>query len=349
MPYIYPITKHNRTQYTVYYLYKSKKIYIGIFVSELQAQKAYDYCHHILDHTLTLEDFIPGIIDFKKWISLINLRDHGVWINQPIYLYETFFKYFLEEKIVLTFDLKDLFFFSTSKISKRGNYLFTTNRHSQSSILTRFGLPPKSTYGKDYEFANGDRYDFRRTNLIIHTHYQGVSCKRSTNKCLYTTRIYHHKPIVVGHYESEVTAAIAYNKAIDTLMTMGVSREYTPNTIPYLTHSEYQAIYEGIRLTPRLKSPAPQKKLTSSKTYRGTYKDKTGFRACIGFHKKQIHLGNYPTEQRAAQAYNFASLYLYGKDGYVNPVNPIICDADEMRIYHKLIKAGVLKTPAVSS
>lgn len=325
-------------------MFKRKKIYIGIFESEETAQSAYAYCHQLLHTNVLPQPFLPQYITFKKYITLINLRDHGVWINQPIYLYDTYFQYFLSANLILTFDLKDLFFFSTSKIYKRGNYLFTTNRHSQCSILTRFGLPAKSIYGRDYLFANKNRYDFRRSNLIILNHYRGVSCKEKHGQLLYTTKIYHGRSLLVGHYDSEVVAAIAYNKAFDTLIALGVFRDYTPNTIPYLTQSEYQSIYNQISLTPRLKCPSAQKKITSSKPYRGCYKDKSGFKAVIGFQKKQIYLGNYPTEQRAAQAYNLASLYLYGKDGYINPITPIICDFDEKRIYDKLSKAGVLKS-----
>ncbi|MGL4345591.1 MAG: hypothetical protein ACRCTE_10360 [Cellulosilyticaceae bacterium] len=343
MAYIYPIIKNNFTQYTVYYLYKSKKIYIGIYNSEIEAQEAYNYTNRVFREGISIETYSPGRIAFQKFITLVNFRDHGMFINHPIYVCSGYFKYFFSEEVYLILDLKDLFYFSTYKIYRRGHYLYTSSSHSQQSILTRFGITPKSTYGKDYMFVNGNRYDLRRENIIVLNHYHGVSCKIKDDKPLYTTRIYHEKNIVVGHYTSEIQAAIAYNKAAHILLERGVCRTYPLNTIPYLTQSEYDSLYVSLSLSPRLSNPSIQKKVASHKLYRGTYKDKSGFRACIGYQGKQIYLGNYPTEVRAAQAYNFASFYLYGKEGHVNQVTPLIYDTDDHIIYKKLQKAGVLK------
>ena len=51
----------------------------------------------------------------------------------------------------------------------------------------------------------------------------------------------------------------------------------------------------------------------------------------------------YPTEKRAAQAYNYASFYLFGRQGYINEVNPLVYDGDTQKIVHFLSKYQVLK------
>lgn len=347
MSYIYPNVKGDHTTYKVYFLYEKKKIYLGLYASHEDAQLALKQALEIMQAPFGNLDFMHSIIDYKKIISLCNFRDHKVYIKNPIYLMNHYFYYYLSKDIILTFDMKDLLFFSTYKINKRGNYLYTQDSISQQSLLNRFGILNHSVPGKDYIFKNGNPYDFRRENLEIINSYKGVSKKVKDDKTFYVASIYTTQPLVLGHYDSEIEAAIAYNKAIDFLTTTYSScRDYIPNTIPFLTKAEYHAIYDRIKLSPRLKNPtATRKRALVGNTYRGVSQTKSGFRANIGYNKKQIHLGIYPTEKRAAQAYNFASFYLFGNNGHINDVTPLVHDLDAGKIAKHLAKHNLTKKP----
>lgn len=345
MSYIYPHIKGERITYKVYFLYEKKKLYLGLYDSNESAATALQEANEIMNAPPGTLDFPHSLIEFKKIISLCNFRDHKIYIKNPIYLMENYFYYYLSKDITLIFDMKDLLFFSTYKISKRGNYLYTHDSISQQSLLNRFGILNHSIPGKDYVFKNGNPYDFRRANIEIINSYKGVCKKIIDDKVFYTATIYTTQPLVLGHYPSEITAAIAYNKAADFLMTqLGVQREYILNTIPFITKAEYDAIYTSIKLSPRLKTPnATRKRAIMGNTYRGVSQTKSGFRANIGYNKKQIHLGIYPTEKRAAQAYNFASFYLFGQNGHVNDVTPLVHDSDAAKVAKHLEKHNLTK------
>ncbi len=345
MSYIYPNLKGDRTTYKVYFVYKKKKLYLGLFDSNEAATKALQDAHEIMCASFGTLDFPHSLIDFKKIISLCNFRDHKMYIKNPIYLMDSYFHYYLSKDIILTFDMKDLLFFSTYKINKRGNYLYTYDSISQQSLLNRFGILNHSTAGKDYVFKNGNPYDFRRDNIEVINTYKGVCKKIIDDQTFYTATIYTTQPLILGHYPSEITAAIAYNKAADFLMAQSdVQREYILNTIPFITKAEYDAIYASIKLSPRLKTPsATRKRAIAGNTYRGVSQTKSGFRANIGYNRKQIHLGIYPTEKRAAQAYNFASFYLFGQNGHINDVTPLVHNSDAAKVASHLEKHNLTK------
>ena len=123
------------------------------------------------------------------------------------------------------------------------------------------------------------------------------------------------------------------------------SKDYTYNTIPFLTKSEYDSIYERVKISSRVEHlEHTRKRVISQKQYRGISKDQNSYKAYIGYQGKQIYLGMYPTEKRAAQAYNYASFYLFGRQGYVNDVSPLIYDGDTEKIAGLLDKYHVLKT-----
>lgn len=351
MSYIYPHIKGDLTTYKVYFLHEKKKIYLGAYPSSEEAQLALKEAHDIIKAPFGALDFTYSIIDYKKVISLCNFRDYKVYIKNPIYLKDKYFYYYLSKDIILTFDMKDLLFFSTYKVCKRGNYLYTQDSISQQSLLNRFGILSHSVPGKDYVFRNGNPYDFRRDNLEVINNYKGVSKKEKDGQTFYVASIYTTQPLVLGHYTSEIEAAIAYNKAIDFLMaTSSTTRDYIPNSIPFLTKSEYDAIYEGITLSPRLKHPnATRKRVLAGNTYRGVSQTKSGYRANIGYNKKQIHLGIYPTEKRAAQAYNFASFYLFGSNGHINDISPLIHDPDATKVAKHLEKHQLTKKPKIDT
>lgn len=345
MSYIYPISKGDVTTYKVYLLYSKKKIYLGSYDCHAKASRALEEANHIMNAPFGHLDFTTSVIDYKKIITLCNFRDHKVYIKNPIYLKDKYFYYYLSKDIILTFDMKDLLFFSTYKICKRGNYLYIQDSISQQSLLNRFGILSHSISGKDYLFKNGNAYDFRRDNIEIINTYKGVTKKVKNQETFYTASIYTDKPILLGYYSSEIEAAIAYNKAIDFLMANSSNcRNYIPNDIPFLTKAEYDAIYDHLKLSPRLKNPkAIRKRALNGNVYRGVSQTKSGYRANIGYNKKQIHLGIYPTEKRAAQAYNFASFYLFGTNGHVNEITPLVHDADAKKIAGHLEKHNLTK------
>ncbi len=339
MSYIYPSIKHNKVQFKVYFLYHTHKIYLGSFPSLEAAEDILKEAEQTMMLPSGPPDFSGTTLNYKKLVCLCNLRDNHTYIKNPIYLFPTYFSYYLSKDIILLFDLKDLFFFSTYKIYKRGNYLYTQDHISQQNILSRFHIQNHSVLGKDYYFKNNNCYDFRRENLIIINPYKGVSKKEKGSSTLYITSIYTTKNVILGHYHSEVEAAIAYNKAIDLLKAHGIEKDYVPNSIPFLTKNEYEEIYNRLSISPTLLEPhSKHKRVTSSKLYRGICKDKNSFKALIGYGGKQIYLGNYPTEKRAAQAYNYASFYLYGRQGHINDITPVIYDPDMPRIAQHIAK-----------
>ncbi|PHV71238.1 hypothetical protein CS063_05980 [Sporanaerobium hydrogeniformans] len=338
MPYIYPILQNGQTVYRLYFVHHAKKLYLGYYKTESDAQAALKEAQTIMQGNFSLLDYTPYYIPFKKYISLCNFRDNKVYIKNPIYIYPRYFCYFLSPSLKLTFDMKELMYFSSYKIFKRGNYIYTQDAITQQSILSRFGIPPHSVMGVDYRFKNEDCYDFRAENLEIFNSYKGVSKEEAHGQIFYSARIFVKHNLIIGHYQTELEAAIAYNKAIDLLKSKGFTRDYIKNEIAYLTLPEYKEIYDRLSISPVLLTGNQRKRVTSFKKYRGISKDKSGFRASIGYKSKQFYLGIYPTEKRAAQAYNFASFYLYGHNGHVNPTVPTIYEADTQKIASYLKK-----------
>ena len=107
---------------TVYYrasLTKNgKHISLGSFSDALQAHRAYEQGLLLLsDPSLTLQSYEKvSPLSFEKWVSLINLRDNGLYIGNPIYLGQQLFYYYLSPHHVLKFDMEDLFYYSSHKI-----------------------------------------------------------------------------------------------------------------------------------------------------------------------------------------------------------------------------------------
>ena len=345
MSYIYPSRDELAKSYKLYFVYNKEKIYLGSYASYEKAQEILAEAEALMqDPHHLIPDFSKYKMDYKKVISLCNFRDNKKYIKNPIYIYTNYFHYYLSKDCILTFDLKELFYFSTYKIHKRGNYLYTQDNVSQKSILSRFGILNHSVVGKDYFFKNNDPYDFRKENLEIIKSYKGVTKKEKADGDIYIASIYIDSNLIIGYYASEIEAAIAYNKAIDLISDHTPQKLFTPNLIPYLTSDEYQSIYSSITVSPRLLHLEHQRKrVISTKTYRGISKDKNSYKVHIGYNGRQYYLGMYPTEKRAAQAYNYASFYLFGRQGYINNVSPLVDDRDTEKIVGFLRKYGILK------
>lgn len=341
MSYIYPALSNNKEIYKAYFVYKKHKIYLGQFLSYESAESALREAAEISNSSPGIPDFDKYKLSYKKIVIICNLRDNDKYFKNPIYLYPAFFHYYLPENCFLIFDLKDLLYFSTYKIYKRGQYLYTQDSISQKNILSRFGIPNHSVAGKDYIFLNGNSYDFRRDNLKVINQFKGVS---KNDKDKYTATIFTDKNITIGHYDSELEAAIAYNKACDMLVSQHILDNPIQNNIEFITRSEHDAIYEKVDVSPKLaNSNSEQKRVNFGKKYKGICKDNNSYRVHINYQGKQIYLGMYPTEKRAAQAYNYASLHLFGRKGFVNDVIPTIYEGDIQKITGFLEKYNLAK------
>ena len=156
-------------------------------------------------------------LKFDKWIMLLNTIKTGMYCKNPIYLYGKYFVYFLDRDTELKFDADELFFYRNHKLMRRGGHIFYSDFGMQSSLLTRYGVKSFSVEGRDYIFKNGDRLDFRYGNLSIINKFYGVSEKIEKGIKKYFVKIHVRGSVSVGCYSSDVEAAVAYNKAADSL------------------------------------------------------------------------------------------------------------------------------------
>lgn len=233
---------------------QSKHISLGSFTTADVAHAAYLEAGVLLfDRTITLERYQEHhVLQFDKWVILINFRDNGIYIGTPIYIRARFFEYYLAPDYVLTFDRDDLFYYASHKIIRRGGHLFVSDYGMQVNILNRYGIKNYGVEGKDYRFLNGINTDFRYENIEILNCYQGVSIQKKNGRLLYKVKLHLKGNYVVGTYETIEEAAIAYNKAIDIVQKKGVTKNFTPNYLEHISASEYADIYTRIKISPRL-------------------------------------------------------------------------------------------------
>ena len=252
---VFPAIKKDGTPYFRASLTHNRKhISLGSFSTPEAAESAYREGYAILrDSDRILSHYTPDSpLPFEKWVSLINLRDNGIYFGKPIYVGYKMFFYYLSPTLVLKFDPDDLFYYSSHKIMRRGGHYFVADYGMQVSIVSRYGIKPYAIEGRDYRFINGDSTDFRRENIEILNIYHGVSRDQKMGQYLYTVRIHVKGNYLVGRYEDQLSAAIAYNKAIDVLKKNGIAKNYAPNYIEGLSPSRYAEIYTALEISPRL-------------------------------------------------------------------------------------------------
>ena len=160
--------------------FRSKHISLGSFDNEEDANAAYNDATAIIQSENTyLPDYFSKTIcqklDFKKWVSLINFKNNGIYIKTPIYMRNKFFNYYLSKNDVLTFDVDDLFYYSNHSIMRRGTHLFVAEYGMQTNIASRYGIRNFARKDIDFRFVNGDINDFRYANIEIINPYQGVT------------------------------------------------------------------------------------------------------------------------------------------------------------------------------
>ena len=243
---------------TMYYrasiTYRRKHISLGGYDTMPAANAAYLEADRLLNQDRPsisqYQDSSP--LPFEKWVILINFRDNGIYFGTPIYARPQFFYYYLSPVDVLKFDIDDLFYYSSRKIMKRGDHLFVADYGMQVNILNRYGIRSFAVAGKDYLFLNDDDTDFRHENIAVINRYQGVSEVTYRGRQRYRARINVPGYYVIGHYHSEIDAAIAYNKAVDVLKKRGVTKNYTPNYIDGLSPSVYADIYSRLKISDKI-------------------------------------------------------------------------------------------------
>ena len=223
------VFKARKKDGSVYYrasiTYKEKHISLGSFSNEGAAGAAYNFAK---DYLASEKAYLPeeyeavltsegGRLSFDKWVMLLNLKKTGLYCKNPIYLYGKYFVYYLDRDTELKFDADELFFFRNHKLQKRGGHIFYSDYGMQCGLLSRFGVKNFAVCGRDYIFKNGDDLDFRFGNLEILNKYYGVSVKNVSGRNKFFVKIHLRSDLKVGCYDDETVAAIAYNKAADSI------------------------------------------------------------------------------------------------------------------------------------
>lgn len=255
----YPgVTSANRKNGDIYYrssmTIKSKHVSLGSFVNPESASKAYDEaCDIVRKNKYELDDYGDEFaLDFEKYVMLMNYRNTGILFKTPIYMQTGFFYYYLSPEKFLIFDREDIFFYAEHKIQVRGGYYFICDYGSQYNILSRYGIKNYAKKGIDYVFANHNEDDYRYENIRIINEYVGVSKINEGSKTKYECVIHVRGNYIVGRYDDEITAAIAYNKAVDVLAGKGYRRNYSKNYIQSISADEYKSLYEKAEISKKI-------------------------------------------------------------------------------------------------
>lgn len=253
---VYPAIKKDGTEYYRASLTHQKKhISLGSFSTMEAAHHAYLDADKLLrSSSQSIADYNAktAVLSFEKWVCLVNLRDNGLYFHTPIYLRPNFFYYYLSPKNILKFDIDDLFYYSSHKIMRRNGHLFVSDYGMQVNILNRYGIKNYAVEGRDYRFINGDPTDFRYENIEIINRFFGVTLQETNGQFSYRTKIHVNGDFLVGTYETEIEAAIAYNKAIDCIKKAGVKKNFTPNFIDSISASKYADIYASLKISPKI-------------------------------------------------------------------------------------------------
>lgn len=248
-------TKNGTPYYRVSITYKNKHISLGSYTDITDASNAYLEADLILhsDMDLHIYNEETHFLDFAKWVSLMNFRDHGMYFKTPIYLQNKYFLYYFSPSFSLKFDVDDLFYYSTHTIMRKNGYLFVADYGMQVNVLSRYGIRSHAVPGRDYIFANGDETDYRYNNIKIINRYYGVQSITKDGRTLYKVKIHINGDFVVGTYQSETEAAIAYNKAAAVLRERGITINYPENYIDDISSIQYASIYNSVKLSKKIR------------------------------------------------------------------------------------------------
>lgn len=252
---VYAAKKKNGTVYFRASLtYRAKHISLGSYPDEKTAHKAYLAAGELLQNLETDISQFPkdSVLSFEKWVSLVNFRDNGIYIANPIYIRPKFFYYYFSPSHFFIFDRDDLFYYSSHKISRRGRHYFVADYGMQVNIMNRYGIKNYAVLDKDYRFRNGNTHDFRYENIEVINPYHGVSSFFRDGKLYYKAKIHLKGNYTIGIYETETEAAIAYNKAIDYFKKAGINKAYTPNYMEGLSPIAYADLYSSVKISSKI-------------------------------------------------------------------------------------------------
>lgn len=250
---VYQTTKKDgSTYYRASMHFRGRHISLGSSSAAEKAHKMYLEGRTLAeDPSITLTNYLPLIqeLSFEKAISILNFRDSGIYIKTPIYLLKSHFLYFLSPTEELKFDNDDLFYYSSHKIIRRQGHLFVNDYGMQYNIAARYGIKNFAVKDRDYLFVNGDSSDYRYANIRVINKYHGVTQTTKRNKLWYVAKIHLNGDIIIGKYTSEVTAAVAYNKAVDYARDKGYKKNFIENYITELSPREYADLYTRVHIS----------------------------------------------------------------------------------------------------
>ncbi len=262
--------KNGERYYRSSITYKGRHISLGSFDNAESAHVAYKEADCVLHHPdryqiSLLETYFSDehsqrkkdkksfakidVLSFEKVVILLNFRDNDIYFHCPIYLYKSYFHYYLEPGYHLTFDKEDLFYYSSHKIMRRGNHLFVADYGMQVTIASRYGIRNFAVKDRDYRFINQDDTDYRYSNIEIINPYHGVLREGSFGSYSYRVLIHINGNYVVGIYDNIETAAIAYNKAADLCHQYGINKKFPVNYIETMSPKTYAEIYSEISVS----------------------------------------------------------------------------------------------------
>lgn len=248
------IQKNGRVYYRSSFTYKNKHISLGSYLTEVEAHEAYLVAKELIRNPhlsiATYRDDTP--IDFDKFVSIINFRDNNVYFHNPIYLYKTYFQYYLSPTLIYKFDIDDLFYYAEHKISRRNGHLFLADYGSQVNFLARYGIRSHAVAGRDYIFLNGDSHDFSYDNIQIINRYNGVHKVKRGVYTKYMAKILVNGTYTIGTYDTEEQAAIAYNKAADIIKKKMPNKNFRQNYVDTISAKEYVECYSSLPVSARI-------------------------------------------------------------------------------------------------
>lgn len=254
LPGVYTATKKDgTTYYRASLTYRNKHISLGSYETAVTANMAYlEGLELLTNNSLSVDNYSSSkTLKFEKWVSLVNFRDNGLYLGNPIYIRPKFFYYYLSPQDIYTFDSDDLFFYSSHKIMKRGGHLFVADYGMQTNIQNRYGIKSYAVKDRDFRFINGNDHDYRYENIEIINRYNGVTKIFKKNMPFYQAKIHINGDYIVGTYETENEAAIAYNKAIDIIKKAGCNKNYIPNFLD-LSNQQYAIIYNAVPVSSKI-------------------------------------------------------------------------------------------------
>lgn len=243
---------------TIYYrssfTYKNKHISLGSYETQEEAHAAYLEAGNIINNnSISIINYsLKSSLAFEKWVVLCNFRDNNIYFSTPIYVRKQYFSYYLDSHTELKFSIDDLFYYSSHKIMRRNGHYFVADYGMQVTILSRYGIKSYGVLGKDYNLINGDIHDFRLENIEILNSYHGVRHVIHRGKPMYQARIHINGYYIIGYYNTDLEAAIAYNKAIDILTSKGCTKQFKQNYTESISASKYADIYRSLKISTKI-------------------------------------------------------------------------------------------------